>query len=41
MVSDESTDKLISIDINTIIQFEVDNKFKILQPHNHYQVIYN
>jgi hypothetical protein len=39
LVHDEVNNKLISIEINHIMQFEVDNKFKVLQPHNHYDII--
>jgi hypothetical protein len=38
LVRDESISKLISIPIHRIIQFELDNKFKVLQPHFHYEV---
>lgn len=38
LVNDEYKNKLISIDLNTVMQFEIDNKFKFLQPHFHYEV---
>lgn len=38
LVNDEYSNKLISIDLNTVMQFEIDNKFKFLQPHFHYEI---
>jgi hypothetical protein len=39
MVHDEVSDKLISIDLNRVVQFEVDSKFKVMQPHYHYTIV--
>jgi hypothetical protein len=39
MVHDEVIDKLISIDLNRVVQFELDGKFKVLQPHHHYTIV--
>ena len=39
LVNDEVSNKLISLDINHVMQFEVDHKFKGLEPYFHYDVI--
>jgi hypothetical protein len=39
LVNDEVTNKLISLDMNHVMQFEVDHKFKGLEPYFHYDVI--
>jgi hypothetical protein len=39
LLFDEIQNKLVSIPLQHIVQFEVDNKFKILEPHNHYDII--
>jgi hypothetical protein len=38
LLNDESKNKLVSIPINSIMQIELDHKFKELQPHNHYTI---
>jgi hypothetical protein len=38
LVNDEVKNKLISFDLNAIVQFEVDQGFKSVEPHNHYDV---
>jgi hypothetical protein len=32
------TNKLISIDLNNVMQFEIDGRFRDIQPHYHYEV---
>jgi hypothetical protein len=39
LINDEIRNKLISIDLNFVMQFEIDNKFKGFQPYFHYEVI--
>ncbi len=39
LVNDEFQNKLISIDLNHVVQFETDNKYKALQPNYHYEVV--
>jgi hypothetical protein len=39
LVNDEIRNKLISIDLNFVMQFEIDNKFKGFQPYFHYEVV--
>lgn len=39
LINDEFTNKLISIDMNHVVQFEVDNKYKTLQPNFHYDIV--
>jgi hypothetical protein len=39
LINDEIHNKLISIDLNLVMQFEIDNKFKAFQPYFHYEVI--
>jgi hypothetical protein len=38
MLNDETSNKLISIDAGSVMQFEIDNKFKFLRPFVHYDV---
>lgn len=39
LVNDEAKNKLISIDLSRVIQFEIDHRFKGIEPHNHYDVV--
>ena len=39
-VNDEQANKLVSIDFNDIVQFEIDNAFKTIDPHFHYDVVW-
>jgi hypothetical protein len=39
LLLNETENKLVSITIQHVMQFEVDNKFKILEPYNHYDII--
>jgi hypothetical protein len=39
LLNDEVKNKLISIDLNHVMQFEVDHKFKGLEPYFHYDVV--
>lgn len=41
LVNDEPANKLISIDINNIVQFEIDHAFKVVDPHFHYDIAYD
>lgn len=38
LVSDEVKNQLISFELNHVMQFEIDHRFKGLEPHNHYNV---
>jgi hypothetical protein len=38
LFNDETKNKLFSIPLNSIMQIELDHKFKEYQPHNHYTV---
>ena len=38
LVHDETSNKLISIDLNNVMQFEIDGRFRDLQPFYHYEV---
>jgi CO dehydrogenase/acetyl-CoA synthase epsilon subunit len=38
LVNDEIKNKLIAIDLNRVMQFELDHKFKGLDPHFHYDI---
>jgi hypothetical protein len=38
LVNDETENKLISIDLGDVMQFELDNKFQNFEPHYHYDV---
>jgi hypothetical protein len=38
LVNDESKNQLVSIDLNHMVQFEIDHKFKDIEPHFHYEV---
>ena len=40
LLNDESTNRLVSLsDLSTVIQFEIDNRFRDFQPHFHYDVV--
>lgn len=39
LIHDEAVNKLISLDVNQIMQFELDHKFKGIDPHFHYDVV--
>jgi hypothetical protein len=39
LINDEVSNKLISLDLNHVMQFEVDHKFKGLEPYFHYDII--
>lgn len=39
LVNDETKNQLRSFDIHQIMQFEIDHRFKNLEPHNHYNVV--
>ena len=39
LVNDEMKNKLISIDLSHVMQFEIDHRFKGIEPHNHYDVV--
>lgn len=39
LINDEVSNKLISLDVNHVMQFEVDHKFKGLEPYFHYDVV--
>lgn len=41
LVNDEGKNKLISVDVNQVIQFEIDHRFKGWEPHFHYDVVLN
>lgn len=38
LLNDEVRNKLLSLDLNHVMQFEVDKKFKGLEPYFHYDV---
>lgn len=38
MLNDELKNKLLSIPLQSIMQLELDHKFKEYQPHNHYTI---
>lgn len=38
LVNDETRNQLISVELSRIVQFEIDHRFKGLEPHNHYEV---
>lgn len=38
LVNDEHGNMLYSIPLNSIMQIELDHKFKEYQPHNHYTI---
>lgn len=38
LLNDEVRNKLISIPLTSIMQLELDHKFKEYQPHNHYSI---
>lgn len=39
LIHDEIANKLLSIQLDHVMQFEIDNRFKELQPHNHYDIV--
>ena len=41
LVNDEVMSKLLSIEISKIIQFEIDHRFKGLEPYNHYDITWD
>lgn len=41
LVNDENGNKLISVNMNEIVQFEIDHTFKSIEPHFHYDVVWN
>lgn len=38
LLNDETKNKLFSVPLNSIMQIELDHKFKEYQPHNHYSI---
>ena len=38
LFNDEVRHKLITIDLNNIVQFEIDGKFREIEPNTHYDV---
>jgi hypothetical protein len=38
LINDEVRNKLVSVDLNRIMQFELDHRFKGYEPHFHYDV---
>jgi hypothetical protein len=38
LLHDEEKNKLVSVPLNSIMQIEIDHKFKEYQPHNHYTI---
>jgi hypothetical protein len=38
LIHDEISNKLISIDLNNVMQFEIDARFRDIQPFYHYEV---
>lgn len=38
LVHDETSNKLISIDLNNVMQFEIDARFRDIEPYYHYEV---
>ena len=41
LVNDETTNRLVSIDLNNVVQFEIDHSFKMIDPHFHYNVVWD
>ena len=39
LITHEEKDQLISLDLRSVMQFEVDKKFKGLEPYFHYEVV--
>lgn len=39
LLHDEVNSKLISFQINDIIQMEIDHRFRQFEPHNHYTIV--
>lgn len=38
LVHDEISNKLISVDLNNVMQFEIDGRFRDIEPCYHYEV---
>lgn len=38
LVHDGIANRLLSIDLNNVMQFEIDTRFQDIQPHYHYEV---
>jgi hypothetical protein len=38
LLNDDGQNKLISFPVNSIIQIEIDRKYREYEPHNHYTV---
>lgn len=38
LVHDETSNKLISVDLNNVMQFEIDTRFRDIEPYYHYEV---
>lgn len=38
LLNDETKNKLLSVPINSIMQIEIDHKFREYEPHNHYTI---
>jgi hypothetical protein len=38
LVNDERANKLISVDLNNVMQFEIDNRYQNFEPNHHYEV---
>jgi hypothetical protein len=39
LINDDARNKLLSMDLSLVMQFEIDHRFKGIEPHNHYDVI--
>lgn len=39
LINDEDMNKLSSVELDNVIQFEVDERFQAFEPHNHYNVV--
>lgn len=38
LIHDGIANRLLSIDLNNVMQFEIDTRFQDIQPHYHYEV---
>jgi hypothetical protein len=38
LIHDEIANRLLSIDLSNVMQFEIDARFRDIQPHYHYEV---
>ncbi len=38
LVNDERANKLLSIDLSNVMQFEIDNRYQNFEPNYHYEV---